>query len=177
MSNFSVDVNYQWNYTEVRNRSFSGIQDFGAEGIEDKVFDTNIAAYFVEDSYYRDYTFDAYLRYETSLNDAHNIKAMVGTSVFKSTADQYAYVGTDFAEGTTLENAQIENAAVINNNFQTRSNRIFDSRLLSYFGRLDYNFREKYLLSTTVRRDGSTNFGPENKFGYFSTVSAGWGNV
>ncbi len=174
LSNFSFDVNYQWNYTEVRNRSFSGIQDFGAEGIEDKVFDTNIAAYFVEDSFYRDYTFDAYLRYETSLNDAHNIKAMVGTSVFKSTADQYAYVGTDFAEGTTLENAQIENAAVINNNFQTRSNRIFDSRLLSYFGRLDYNYREKYLLSTTVRRDGSTNFGPENKFGYFSTVSAGW---
>jgi TonB-dependent starch-binding outer membrane protein SusC len=173
-SDFSADVNYQWNYTEVRNRSFSGIQDFGVEGVADKVFDTDIAAYYVEDSFYRDYTFDALLKYETTLNENHSIKAMVGTSVFKSTADQFAFVGTDFAEGTNLENANLDNAGMVNNNFQTRSNRIFDTRLLSYFGRLDYNFKEKYLFTATVRRDGSTNFGPSNKFGYFSTFSGGW---
>ncbi len=173
-SDFNAEVNYQWNYTEVRNRSFSGIQDFGVEGVADKVFDTDIAAYYVEDSFYRDYTFDALLKYERTFNENHNLKAMVGTSVFKTTADQYAFVGTDFAEGTTLENANLEDAGMVNNNFQTRSNRIFDSRLLSYFGRLDYNFKEKYLFTATVRRDGSTNFGPSNKFGYFSTFSGGW---
>jgi len=46
--------------------------------------------------------------------------------------------------------------------------------LLSYFGRLNYNFNEKYLLTTTFRVDGSSRFGPENKYGYFPSVAAAW---
>ena len=46
--------------------------------------------------------------------------------------------------------------------------------LLSYFGRLNYNFDEKYLLTTTFRADGSSRFGPENKFGYFPSVAFAW---
>ena len=50
----------------------------------------------------------------------------------------------------------------------------FDSRLLSYFGRLQYNYQNKYLFSAIVRRDGSSAFGPENRFGYFPSGSLGW---
>ncbi|ASB50624.1 SusC/RagA family TonB-linked outer membrane protein [Alkalitalea saponilacus] len=46
--------------------------------------------------------------------------------------------------------------------------------LASYFGRLDYNFRETYMFQATVRRDGSSNFGPNNKWGTFPSVSVGW---
>lgn len=49
-----------------------------------------------------------------------------------------------------------------------------DSRMQSFFGRLSYNYDEKYMLETTVRRDGSSNFGPNHKFGTFPSVSAGW---
>jgi len=49
-----------------------------------------------------------------------------------------------------------------------------DSRMESFFGRLSYNYNEKYMLETTVRRDGSSNFGPNHKFGTFPSVSAGW---
>ena len=46
--------------------------------------------------------------------------------------------------------------------------------LASYFGRLDYNFREKYMFQATVRRDGSSRFGANNKWGVFPSFSAGW---
>ncbi|SET04843.1 TonB-linked outer membrane protein, SusC/RagA family [Draconibacterium orientale] len=49
-----------------------------------------------------------------------------------------------------------------------------DSKMQSFFGRLSYNYDEKYMLETTVRRDGSSNFGPNHKYGTFPSVSAGW---
>ncbi len=47
-------------------------------------------------------------------------------------------------------------------------------KLLSYFGKFNYVFSDKYLLSATIRRDGSSVFGENNRFGYFPAVSAGW---
>ncbi len=46
--------------------------------------------------------------------------------------------------------------------------------LASYFGRLSYNYAERYMLQVTVRRDGSSRFGPNNKWGTFPSVSVGW---
>jgi TonB-linked SusC/RagA family outer membrane protein len=46
--------------------------------------------------------------------------------------------------------------------------------LLSYLGRINYNYNQKYLLSATMRMDGSSKFGSNNKFGYFPSVSLGW---
>jgi TonB-linked SusC/RagA family outer membrane protein len=46
--------------------------------------------------------------------------------------------------------------------------------LLSYFGKINYAYNDKYLLSTTIRRDGSSRFGKENQFGVFPAFSLGW---
>lgn len=46
--------------------------------------------------------------------------------------------------------------------------------LASYFGRVDYNFDERYMFQATVRRDGSSNFGQSHKWGIFPSFSAGW---
>lgn len=46
--------------------------------------------------------------------------------------------------------------------------------LASYFGRLDYNYKEKYIFQGTVRRDGSSNFGPNHKWATFPAFSLGW---
>ncbi|MFV0377962.1 MAG: TonB-dependent receptor [Mangrovibacterium sp.] len=51
---------------------------------------------------------------------------------------------------------------------------IGESALISYFGRLNYAFDDKYLLSATFRYDGSSKFAPENKWGFFPSISAGW---
>jgi TonB-linked SusC/RagA family outer membrane protein len=46
--------------------------------------------------------------------------------------------------------------------------------LLSYFGRVSYNYDERYMAEATMRADASSNFGPSNKWGYFPSVSLGW---
>jgi len=48
------------------------------------------------------------------------------------------------------------------------------NRLLSYFSRINYNFKEKYLVNFTLRSDGSSNFSQNYRRGYFPSVSAGW---
>lgn len=47
-------------------------------------------------------------------------------------------------------------------------------RLISYFGRLNYNFDERFLLTATIRRDGSSRFGPAFKYGNFPSVALAW---
>ena len=47
-------------------------------------------------------------------------------------------------------------------------------RLLSFFGKLDYNFGDKYYLNVTLRRDGSSAFAPDHRWGTFPAVGAAW---
>ncbi len=47
-------------------------------------------------------------------------------------------------------------------------------KLISFFGRINYSFADRYIISATVRRDGSSKFGPNNKWGTFPSVSAAW---
>ncbi|MEP7106486.1 MAG: TonB-dependent receptor [Ferruginibacter sp.] len=62
------------------------------------------------------------------------------------------------------------------NNGTSRSSKgsEFKNTLSSYFGRINYSFEDRYLLSGTLRRDGSSRFSPSNRFGYFPSASAGW---
>ena len=77
--------------------------------------------------------------------------------------------------GNSVTNANIVEASSVEDRFQLKGrNDTFDSRLLSYFARVQYDYKGKYLLSAVVRRDGSTKFGPENKFGIFPSGSIGW---
>lgn len=48
------------------------------------------------------------------------------------------------------------------------------NRLISYFGRANYNYDDRYLLTATLRRDGSSRFGPENQYGSFPSVAMAW---
>ena len=50
----------------------------------------------------------------------------------------------------------------------------FDDKLISFFGRLNYNFKDRYLLTASLRADGSSKFGEDNKWGFFPAVSAAW---
>jgi len=50
----------------------------------------------------------------------------------------------------------------------------YDDKLLSFFGRVNYNFSDKYLVSASLRADGSSKFGEDNKWGFFPAVSAAW---
>ena len=57
---------------------------------------------------------------------------------------------------------------------QTASGTESESSLASYFGRVNYNFDDRYLVTGTVRRDGSSRFAPANRYGTFPSVAVGW---
>lgn len=58
--------------------------------------------------------------------------------------------------------------------FQHYRSDMQEKKLFSYFARLEYNFQKKYLLSASLRRDGSSVFGTNNRWGTFPSVAVGW---
>ncbi|MGO4911654.1 SusC/RagA family TonB-linked outer membrane protein [Leeuwenhoekiella sp. W20_SRS_FM14] len=168
---FTAESRYQFNYSEVRGRSFLPENlDFGFG----KVFNnTGVNQYFVNDSFFRDYTFDNFLTYKNTFADDHNLTVLLGMSVFKTSGEFYNFTGRD-VPGNTFAEAGLDGAAVVIDARDINGPAEFDQRLLSYFTRVQYNYKERYLLSAVLRRDGSSNFGPENKFGYFPSASIGW---
>ncbi len=57
---------------------------------------------------------------------------------------------------------------------QTTSSNRTEYALISYIGRANYDYNQKYLISASIRRDGGSRFGPDNKWGIFPSISAGW---
>ena len=179
LENFTAQASYQFNYAKVKGKTFAPFVDYGIEGTVDKVFDllpnaeSDNNTVYESEAYYRDYTFDAFVKYENSFDDSHNINLLLGTSVFKTTGDFESFTGYGIRDNY-IGNANIEDATRVQNNNPNGNDLSFDSRLLSYFTRLQYDYKGKYLLSAVARRDGSTKFGPENKFGIFPSGSLGW---
>ncbi len=99
----------------------------------------------------------------------HSFNVLAGFTVQKTSLTTEQAVGLDYPSDniTTLNNALIKDQA---NTF----NEKYKSALVSYLGRLQYAFKDRYLLSASMRADGSSNFGPGNKWGYFPSASIGW---
>ncbi|PBJ10977.1 TonB-dependent receptor [Flavobacterium sp. ACN6] len=115
--------------------------------------------------------FENTLQYKFNIGSAHNFDLLAGTSAKKNTSDYMEGQGRnlifdDFAHAY-LDNAKDPTSNVVKGNRR-------DYAIQSYFGRLLYDYDNKYLFSATVRRDGSSEFGPDNKYAIFPSFSAGW---
>ena len=115
--------------------------------------------------------FENTLQYKFNIASAHNFDVLVGTSAKKNTADYMEGQGRnlifDDFEHAYLDNAKDPTSNVVKGNRK-------DYAIQSYFGRLLYDYNNKYLFSATIRRDGSSEFGPDNKYAIFPSFSAGW---
>lgn len=119
-----------------------------------------------------DYTFDGFATYEKLFNDAHNVSATIGTTIYKTFGEGL------FATGFDVPNNAWQFADIsLTTGFtdaKTASSYKYDERRLSYFGRIQYDYKGRYLLSGMLRRDSSTRFGPANRVAYFPSVTGGW---
>lgn len=128
--------------------------------------------------------FDNLLSYNFNVNTDHTIELLAGSSTFQSDRSVIWGVNTDLIfndlQHAWLSNALNTNGATINigggpnNRPGSQGPTVFEEKRLSYFGRLNYNYKEKYLLNMTFRADGSSKFSQQNRWGYFPSVSAGW---
>lgn len=100
--------------------------------------------------------------------DLHNISAIVGQTAQRNQNNWLNIIARDFKnEGIRVINAGSESQ-------RQGSGTGSEYTLASYLGRINYAYDGKYLFSVSLRRDGSSNFGPANKWGNFPSVSAGW---
>ena len=118
------------------------------------------------------------LTYAHTFAEKHNLSVVLGQS-----AQQYRYrylYGTkkNLTDETDPLKATIDNttpASLLTDvDVAGGIGSVDYSALASYFGRVDYNYDERYMLEATLRRDGSSRFGPNNKWALFPAVSAGW---
>lgn len=98
--------------------------------------------------------------------DRHNVTFLAGYTA-QAQRDEYASVS-----GSNFPNDLVEtlNAGTVTGGTSLAS----EWSLLSYLARVNYNYANRYFLTATIRRDGSSRFGENNKYGYFPSVSLGW---
>ncbi len=115
------------------------------------------------------------LSYEKSIADKHNFNIILGQSA-KETTGRSLGGSNKYMVEEDGDKANIDfTTGTASNGDQTASGGAWSPHTLaSIFGRLSYNFSEKYMLQATLRKDGSSNFGPGKKYGVFPSVSLGW---
>ena len=100
----------------------------------------------------------------------HNLGLMVGTSANKF---MWNYIGGSYS-GLFKEEDLFSYADAVPNTQDRIGSNSNSNTLLSYFGRLNYDYKGKYIASATLRRDGASVFADGNKWGTFPAVSLGW---
>lgn len=134
----------------------------------------NVQGFLNPNSFNENSSFNNRLMWTNTLNynkttEVHNFSVLLGTESITNTSrsvggSRERYFSTD-VDYRTLSTGT---SNILN--YST----FFEDALFSVFGRVDYSYDDRYLFGLTVRRDGSSRFGPESRFGYFPSVSLGW---
>lgn len=115
---------------------------------------------------------DNLMSYSLQIND-HQVEAMAGMAARKFKGTDLYGKNTDLTFNE-LKYAYLSNTTNTNSALFSLTGKPSEDQLLSYFGRVIYNFREKYMFNATFRADGSSKFAKGNRWGYFPSLSAGW---
>lgn len=100
----------------------------------------------------------------------HNFTVLAGQSYQKIQVNQKNYDFKGFPDNGVEPKNQIGAATEL----RRKSSSAIENELQSFFGRLNYGYDNKYLLTATMRADGSSKFGKNNRYGYFPSVALGW---
>jgi TonB-linked SusC/RagA family outer membrane protein len=110
-----------------------------------------------------------YLTYNKTINEKHNFTFLLGQEAQES---QYEYL-SGYRSGDFL-NKDFTNLNIGDIDTAVNGNGSGRWSMTSYISRLNYSFSDRYSFSASLRADASSNFGPNNKWGYFPSFSAGW---
>lgn len=187
--NLTFTNRFSYNYALVDNKVFSPLVWYGPGKAQNTAKNADLeptqveiatgtfidrgASVYEGRSTYSDLTFESFINHEKTFANVHQLKTTVGISVFgrngqglggtayniPGNSEEYADISANLAPGGFLNNT---------NSFQYRE------RLLSAFLRANYRFTGKWTASAILRRDGSSKFGPNNRYGLFPTVSGSW---
>jgi iron complex outermembrane receptor protein len=112
---------------------------------------------------------EAYLNYVSAISSLPGTVDVTGGYSYSYSYGEYPWYNATGLATDLLEGNGVTSAKTVQN-FQD----IQEAKLISFFGRLNYNIDDKYILMATLRRDGSSRFGPENAWGTFPSVALAW---
>ncbi len=160
---FRFKSSIQFDLTESKSRSFSPVYFVGPlQQNEDNDLSYNT-------SNNSSLIWENTLNYSQSLNK-HSINALVGYTA----QDIRSEFLTGRTEGLLREDPLFWYLDAGLDEFERVSNNFSRSTLLSYLGRVNYTYDSRYLFTASLRRDGSSKFGPNNKYGNFPSLAVGW---
>jgi TonB-linked SusC/RagA family outer membrane protein len=120
---------------------------------------------------------DQIVQYDFKLPGLHEFFVLGGFNFTRETVNGFK-LATQRATNDYIETINEPSVGTVGGatvtNVTDLETTVAETRSLSYFGQLNYNFDGKYMLSGTIRYDGFSNFAPQNKFALFPSVSAGW---
>lgn len=121
-------------------------------------------------------TFESTVDYQTKIGENHSISAMAGYSYQYFMSEGFsmnnsgfttdAFLDNNFGAGTAISNTQLPRPGLGSNKT--------DNTLIAFFGRINYAFANKYFAQAILRREGSSRFGTNYKWGMFPAASVGW---
>ena len=109
-----------------------------------------------------------YIQYLRSFKETHNLSVLFGQGA------GYSYIDNLWGEGNYIASNSIQTIQGVVSKNSNASSSIEERARLSWFARLSYDYKDKYLFSANWRMDGSSRFGKDNRWGHFPSVSAGW---
>lgn len=113
------------------------------------------------------YLWDNYLTYDKYFNGNHHLTLLAGSSAQAFRKDYMSGSAQGFSSTTTQ---QLNNGTTS----KTLGGSANEWKLLSFIGRGNYDYKGRYLLTATLRRDGSSRFGSNNRWGWFPSASVAW---
>ena len=156
MANYNTSFNSVYNKELVYTDFFTG--NLTSKGTDE----------ITKESYKRIYSnLQALLNYDKTFG-SHTINFLAGISRVEDNTDYL----TGYRNGGSL--SDLGQLAGGSPSSQTNDGYRYGYALLSYFGRIGYNYNDKYMLEANLRRDGSSRFSDENRWGTFPSFSAGW---
>ncbi len=108
------------------------------------------------------------ISYQKSIRNIHKINALIGGTYQKSVSEIRGLSASGFTSDALIKNIQFAPNTTILGNVHN------EYKYAALFSRINYNFKDKYVVNLTARRDGSSRFGPGKQFGNFGSVGASW---
>lgn len=180
IKNLRITGRYGYTYTNVVGKSFNPLSYYGAGHINSTLNPDGTAKVGAHNSVseykntYYTYTLEAFGTYTFKVAEDHHFETVLGVSSAKNTGNSVNGSRQD-VPFNSWEFADISSATgIAQNSGLDVGSWQYERRNLSYFGRVNYDYQDKYLASFTGRRDGSYAFGANNKFANFYAASLGW---
>lgn len=180
VDNFSGSIRGTLNILPVKGLKWDNFISYNNERYESREYLTKYypsalgqkGVAYISNSYSSDVQYESTLQYSNNFGK-HSVQGILGytfqeTNSREASLENYGFDFDEFKTDNIGAGSALQEGLASMDSFRSMS------RYIAFFGRIMYNYDEKYLASVSLRRDGSSKFGSANKWGWFPAVSLGW---